>query len=313
MNLDSLTIPPELFYSNTSADTRKPKKIVKITPADITKVNKSRKHFKTHSRRFKLKSHSANPILGRVGKVKRSHVKKKLLKKAKIGGLLKEKSTNILSTINNNLTVKLRTKKEEQELRKEIIEKEEVIKKRLYVDENYKRKKVKGSSFKFFKSKNVRESGDEEPSTEDDDDLFPEIRDFSATEASSVPSNSSNLIDAQSAFEDDDNEHDGNTLAVIETLLSNLEEPDGESAPTKDSDTSGTSLNQLIDTLEGTEEKKSSEAENPKPKLKLMGFGDNQLQIDAGQKKFGLVECKQCGFSYNVSSTSFRQPSSCHF
>lgn len=34
---------------------------------------------------------------------------------------------------------------------------------------------------------------------------------------------------------------------------------------------------------------------------KIFGFGQNQLQIDAGQKKFGIIECKDCGLNYNVS------------
>lgn len=31
-------------------------------------------------------------------------------------------------------------------------------------------------------------------------------------------------------------------------------------------------------------------------------IGDNQLQIDAGQKAFGAIECKTCGFTYTVSN-----------
>lgn len=29
-------------------------------------------------------------------------------------------------------------------------------------------------------------------------------------------------------------------------------------------------------------------------------IGDNQYQIDAGQKEFGLKQCGQCGMSYSV-------------
>jgi N-acetyltransferase len=34
---------------------------------------------------------------------------------------------------------------------------------------------------------------------------------------------------------------------------------------------------------------------------KFFGFGHNQLQIDAGQKKFGITECKDCGLNYNTN------------
>jgi len=85
---------------------------------------------------------------------------------------------------------------------------------------------------------------------------------------------------------------------TIESLLENLEEDETPIDPIKlRSSPSLTSIDNLIYTLE----KKPSEESIPARK-KFMGVGDNQLQIDAGQKKFGLVECKECGFQYNASS-----------
>jgi hypothetical protein len=280
MNLDNLTIPPELFYSKTTNEkTWKPKTLTKI-PIQIVKDFKSKiGHTK---RKFKVNGgHHGGPELGRIGKIKRKILRKK---KTKTSGVLKEKKSEN-SMIDNNSSFRVRTKQEEREILKEIKAKEESIKKRLYnVDENLKKKtRARGSSFKFFKSKN---SQDEASSSDESDDLVPEIRDFNVTIQAEIHEPPQESFEA---FEDDvDPDLDGTTL-VIESLLKNLAK-----TPRKEPESIET-LDSLIGTLEGTA------IEAPaKPKPKFMGLGENQLQIDAGQKKFGLVECKECGFSYNV-------------
>lgn len=317
MDLTNFTIPPDLFYSKSTSDAWKLKKLEKITPTKITSsvknsvkraAEKVTKRVK-HSYKSKFKRNA--PELGRVGKINRTLIKKKLLKKKL--NVLKENAGNIIlhpngilddhqpkGSLNNNntLIVKLSTQQEERRLQKEIKQKEEAIKSRLYNIENFKPKRVKGSSFKFFKSKNEREEGDSSFDYEDDDDLVPEIRDFSSMTPQFVKVDvhdkpASKILIDPVAFEDEDVELEGTTIA-IESLLKNLDQSECE--PLIPQTVSSTSLDALIDTLEGKPEKPAN-----KPKMKLMGFGKNQLQIDAGQKNFGLVECKDCGFSYNVS------------
>lgn len=286
MDISNLTIPPDLFYSKNPSETWKPRCLSKITPTQVRKEVakkplKKRKVFKKFN----------GPQLGRIEKVHNKFIKKKLIKKKL--GVLKE-----IKQISNNNVVKLPTKKEETKLQKAIKAKEEEIKKRLYIDENrvVKAKRRKGSGFKFFKSKNGQEEEEKEPE-ESDDDLVPEIRDYtppsSADTSRIVQKNlekTKNFVVDPEAFEDDaEPEIDG---TIIESLLQNLEETPVKQAFTLDS---------LIGTLEGTGSEEAEKEQKKQPKPKFMGFGDNQLQIDAGQTKFGLVECKECGFSYNVS------------
>lgn len=64
-----------------------------------------------------------------------------------------------------------------------------------------------------------------------------------------------------------------------------------------------TTIQNVIDDLEATPEKADNvESTTNRPKSKYLGIGNNQMQIDAGQKNFGIKECKDCGFQYNVST-----------
>lgn len=324
MDLSNLTIPPDLFYSKAPDEIWKPKRMKNITPAEITKnfiFNSCKKQAKHRTTKPKA------PMLGRIGKLsaKRSKLLKKILKKKSQGRALQEKTGNIIPDNSGQLIqkevkkddpkrtllAKLTTQQEERELRKAIKEKEEAIKKRMFSDENFSRKRLKGSSFKFFKTKNDRED-DESSQSDQSDDLVPEIRDYSETlsslsslvvtaEVHKVPIES--VID-ETAFEDeeDDAEPDivGTTIA-IESLLKDLDQVD-DLNEIEQQETS--TLDELIGTLEGPTADKTTDKPVPKQaaqKQKFMGLGSNQLQIDAGQKKFGLVECKDCRFSYNVS------------
>lgn len=306
MDISNLTIPPNLFYSKNPSETWKPRCLSKITPAQISKEvakNKTTNSTKSARKRKKPIKFANTPQLGRIGKVRNAFVKKKLLKKSAV---LKEKSTN-----NNNIVIiKPPTKQEEHQLQKEIEQKEEEIKKRWYAKENLAatKKRRKGSNFKFFKSKNAQESFEKE-SSEDEDGLVPEIRDFTPTSSADTsrviqekPENTSKLVVDPEDFEDDcEPEIDG---TIIESLLQNLDDVDTEvESHVKHPEQSVFSLDSLIGTLEGTGgEEQEPQVKNSKPlKLKYMGIGNNQMQIDAGQKKFGIVECKECGFSYNVS------------
>lgn len=331
MDLNNFTIPPELFYSSAPSETWKPKKQAPISPKASPKAIVT-KHFPTNTtfkrKKFKI---SGGPELGRIGKIRRVFTKKKQpLKQKALGRVLTEKSSNIIqhlkglpddheqlkkATYNNNITVKPPTKEEERLLRKEIKEKEDIIQKRLFNNENFERKRFKGSSFKFFKSKNVR--GDEsDPSTTEDDDLVPEIRDYS----SKPSSGKTHIVQADIhqtpaivdpiPFEDEADGEPDSTTIIIESLLQNLDEPECETSMeiSNKATTAMTGLDSLIATLEGEPAAKKVQEEaraEVKQKLKIMGLGKNQLQIDAGQKKFGFVECKECGFSYNVSCAIF--------
>lgn len=64
-----------------------------------------------------------------------------------------------------------------------------------------------------------------------------------------------------------------------------------------------TTIQNVIDDLETTPKKSDAvESTNNRSKSKYLGIGNNQMQIDAGQKNFGIIECKDCGFQYNVSN-----------
>lgn len=321
MDINSLTIPPELFYSKAPGEVWKPKKREVLTPKEV------KKHFATTTT-FKRKKSKTNsgPELGRIGKIRRNFIKKKILKK-KQSNVLKEKSGNIIQkenspTTNNNNSISLKppTKHDERILLKEIKEKEAIIQKRMFCDQNVPRKRLSGSSFKFFKSKNDRDE-ENDPSSAEDNDLVPEIRDFSSqqhsvTEQILLSEKHSKkpetiqevLVDLIPFEEEADVDLDGTSI-VIESLLHDLDGLESETnipTPLNDSSTA-TCLDNLIATLEGTAEVEKDKKEvkavkvEVKQKAKFMGLDRNQLQIDAGQKKFGLVECKECGFSYNVS------------
>lgn len=377
MDLSNFTIPPNLFYSNAPAETWKPMR--KTAPVESTKKFKTigRKH-----RDVRRKTKSVTPALGRIGKVKRSIIKKILMKKKLHERALKEKSENVdnrqlmkkedFKNNNNKASgshlTQLSTKQNDRILLKEIKDKEDAIKKRLFSDEFFSRKRIKGSSFKFFKTKNARDE-DESSHSDHSDDLVPEIKDYSdkqtspnksfvvVAEVHNEPRKTLKDIIDPAAFDEEETELDieDTTTIAIESLLKNFDCTDDPVVSAKPSMTSD--LDELIETLEApsadqietvessqarerktldvpsidkvegatTEimetfeepsamdtieietlkvsqaDKKVSQEPMKKPKLKFMGLGDKQLQIDAGQKKFGLVECKECGFSYNVS------------
>lgn len=328
MDLNNLTIPPELFYSKSPSGTWKTSKsLVKITPVQIARQiakklkqtqAKQKVSLKVFHKRKKYKLSNV-PELGRSGKIKRSLIKKKFLKK-KTTTVLQEKTGNILShennQFNNNVPVKPITKKDQEKILKEIKLKENSIQQRLFNNENHQRKRIKGSSFKFFKSKNIRESEGEE--SDENDELVPEIHDF-ADNTLKLPQDNTKyympevtsiamIIDDPAPFDDEAEFELEKTTMVIECLLKELE-ADDKNAPVNEPATSAVSLESLIATLEGSPTKGSSQkkiqedktvSDQVKRKTKLKGFGESQLQIDAGQKKFGFVECKECGFSYNV-------------
>lgn len=301
MDLSNLTIPADLFYSKSSNELRKPRSLMKVTPTQIKVKKVSIKRRIVQSR----KNHPG-PQLGRVGKLKHYVLQKLLLKKQKAASLKQvgnKENKNV--NVNKPIVVKPLTIQEERSLMREIREKEEVMVKQMFCENKFTRKRAKGSSFKFFKSKNVRDSEDETFSDESDE-LVPEIRDFNelsivTAKPRTLPKTQSVLLDAI-AFDDEVDPDLANTTSVIESLLQNLDEGDSNMfAPstTKTAVEASFTLKGLIDTLEGKPEKSKQEVR----KSKFMGLGRNQLQIDAGQKKFGLVTCRDCGFSYNVSFT----------
>lgn len=299
MDLSELTIPPELFYSKTLTNAWKPKAFPRITPTEITKALKKSRNV-TQRRKNTRKARA--PILGRIGNIKPIKKKKFVKKKSHI----QAKSDEILDKENVNKTVSInRTSvQNERTLLKEIKEKEEVLRKRMFSSNSVKRKRSKGSSFKFFKSKNDRESSSES------DDLLSDIQDYSddsfvtSNTSSGAVQSSISILPDEAPFEGDEDEELDGTVKAIESLLKGLDTADNETANDKvtatKNDYESPSLTQdgLIDTPGGETPEISKKVEIKK---KFMGFGSNQLQIDAGQKKFGLVECKDCGFSYNVS------------
>jgi hypothetical protein len=229
-------------------------------------------------------------------------------------------------TINNNNSVKPPTKQEERATLKELKKQDESIKRSMYSVAK-KRKKSKGSSsFKFFKTKNA--STEESSSSDESEDLVPEIRDFPESKSSpepkmKVPAKSprkaytSILMDE--TFEDfADTDINGTTFA-IESLLMNLDttEIDTTIPLMKPVEANTTTLESLIETLEGVPAAEKIKTPEKRPtkeakKVRFMGLGENQMQLDAGQKKFGLVECKECGFSYNVSVFDINELNICY-
>lgn len=312
MDLNSLTISPDLFYSKTSNELWKPRSLQKVTPVQITKTMKKTKASRFIPRRSghkKSKSKTTSPQLGRLGKLKRFRLKKLTKKKLILGKSTKTAAANKENKdISNEIqAAKPMTIQQQKIMTKTVQRQEEEISKKRYFQppKSITPKRAKGSSYKLFKSKNVREETDS--SSESEDDLVPEIRDFSDPSGTSVrqpspPSkpSASILIDPL-PFEDEEVEHELVSTNVIESLLQNLDGEEEENSPEATKASEVSSLDSLIDTLQGNTVEKSTET--VKPKTKFMGLGKNQMQIDAGQKKFGLVDCKECGFSYNVSES----------
>lgn len=297
MDISNLTITPDLFYPKNTSDTWKPRCLSKVPSTQIPKKKLEAVNTKNVKKRFK-KLMSNGPMLGRIGKIRNMGLKKNMLKKKAV--VLKEMSGNVIGLKKNNNNVKAPTKQEEIKLLKHMKIMEKEAQERLFVDMNLniKRKRSKGSSFKFFKSKNCQ-AEDEKESSLIDDDLVPEIQNYSPTssaETSWKVQEKPRLIIDPEDFEDDcEPVIDGN---VIESLLETLNDTNTSFKTSKMSQkTSVFSLDSLIETLEATGDKEAKK----KPKVKFLGFGNNQLQIDAGQKNFGFAECKDCGFSYNVS------------
>lgn len=296
MDLSNLTIPPELFYSRTLTNSWKPKAIVKISPAEITKkLKKSR--IALHKRKTYRKPRA--PELGRIGKGKRSLIKKKKKK------VLKSNKEDVKENP-NNISIKRTSQQEERKILNEIKLKEEAIKNRIFSTSSIsfsKHTRPKGSSFKFFKSKNDRD--ERESSSDESDDLVPEIRDYSDVPLKNIQEahHKPKFIIDEAPFEAEEETELDVTTKTIESLLQDLDDVADKATETsevKNAPEAMESLDGLIETLEG-KTPKPSEKKVVEKKKKFMGFGNNQLQIDAGQSKFGLVECKDCGFSYNVS------------
>lgn len=91
------------------------------------------------------------------------------------------------------------------------------------------------------------------------------------------------------------------TITSIQNVIDILESTEIQEA-SENSNESEKNANENIN-LEGNEsnnDKQKSDTGKIKEKSKFLGFGQNQLQIDAGQKNFGITECKECGFNYNV-------------
>lgn len=180
VDMDNYTIPPELFYSKSSFESkRKPFKAFPSIPIVAAKKAPSPKRSAARSIRRRVSKHNSCPELGRLGNFSRRIVKKK--KPLKV---LKLKTDNIQSENNNNVDVAKFDKPEplnpecilvptsntsinqpqsvpiKPKASKDKVKKmEEIIKKRFYVDENYEPQRLKGKSFKFFKTKNARPDG----------------------------------------------------------------------------------------------------------------------------------------------------------
>lgn len=321
MDLSKLTIPPELFYSKTPSELWKPRSsLVKIAPKEILKeINKKSPNVVHHHRKVFNKARKGihGPVLGRIGKFKKLLIKKKLIKK-KPAGVTGGKENVITNNNNKKIDLKPPTKQEELAMLRDIKKKEQEIRNKIFQSDSFKRKRAKGSSFKFFKSKNDR--GEEESESSDaEDDLVPGISDYSDKESPNYsekesqnssklestpkPTTTAILLDPEPFEDDAEPDHDSTTI-IIESLLQNLGDGENDTSAKENCEVSGSSmdLDCLIGTLEGTKPFQ----QEVKKKTKFMGLGENQLQIDAGQKKFGLVECKECGFSYNVSRTIFQ-------
>lgn len=246
MDLNKFTIPPELFYSKKPSNIWKPRKILaKITPAQITKefqkIPKAKVSLNAAHKSKKLRN--IVPELGRIGKIRSSLMKKKLIQKPG-PKMLQEISENVNrmetedSKLNNN-NPKMRSSKEEQDFIKKIKDNDEEIQKRLLSNENFSpaRKPVTtGSSFKFFKTKNLQDSEEE---SDESDDLVQEW-DF----ASSSP-------EANKSCESAEAEKDKKS-SEIENLLKEFDYSDEDEVPSSDCATSGMTLENLIATLEGS-------------------------------------------------------------
>lgn len=205
MNLDGLTIPPNLFYSKTPSDTWKPKLKIVITPAQI------RKNFPKSSSSIKKKKQvkkrlSDGPMLGRISKIKKKLIKNNLIKKTKTGNPQKKALEN--NNNNNNIASEPVTKTQERQILREIKKQDEAVCKRLYVDDHKpERRRSPGKSFKFFKSKNANQSSSS-TNESDDDNLVPEIRDGAASTRNQflvhaeIHEQPVSFIEADAAFEE---------------------------------------------------------------------------------------------------------------
>jgi len=255
MDLNKLTIPPDLFYSKRPNDIWKPRKVLaKITPEQITKefqkIPKAKVLLNAANKGKKFRN--MGPELGRIGKVRSSLMKKKLIKKT---NKLQEKSVNVNTKEleNNNDST---NRKKEQDLLKKIKENGEEIQKKFLSNENFspvRKRNTKRSSFKFFKTRNARESEEE---SDESDDLVQDIRDF----ASSSP-------EANKSFELSEAGKDEKANG-IENLLKEFDYSDEDEGPSRDKASTEMTLENLIATLEGSppDESKTNEetAEDPK-------------------------------------------------
>ena len=110
---------------------------------------------------------------------------------------------------------------------------------------------------------------------------------------------------------EDDMEPEFNTDKVnIESLLEQLDGEDSNGLSQNNEQPTPQTLDSVIDILQSVGiQQLSSPILNgvervPIKSSKFMGMGTRQLQLDAGQKKFGIVDCKECGLHYNVSLIS---------
>ncbi|CAO1312383.1 unnamed protein product [Diamesa serratosioi] len=314
LDMDNYTIPPELFYSKSLMESCKRKSFKVFPSIPIIVTNKKAitpKRSAVRSNRRRVNKHSSCPELGRLGNVSRRIVKKK--KPVKV---LKLKTDNIQPENNNTTEVSKTVDKLNPEClmpsslpqpcpqkskasKDEVKKMEELIKKRFYVDENYEPQRLKGKSFKFFKTKNARP---DESSEESEDDLVPEIRSYSpsnnrCSESAAFPANS---------FEEELAPTESPGKVTIEALLENLESDDDETSMSSPIITSTQSnsatIQNVIDDLESIPENNEIvQSTTNRLKTKYLGIGSNQMQIDAGQKNFGITECKDCGFQYNTN------------
>lgn len=167
VDMDNYTIPPELFYSKSVLESkRKPFKVFPSLPIASSKKTPSPKRSAARSIRRRVNKHNSCPELGRLGNFSRRIVKKKKPMK-----VLKLKTNNIQSENNNDVEFTnidpecIIVPSSEKPITKpkaskdEVKKMEELIKKRFYVDENYEPQRLKGKSFKFFKTKNARPDG----------------------------------------------------------------------------------------------------------------------------------------------------------
>lgn len=89
--------------------------------------------------------------------------------------------------------------------------------------------------------------------------------------------------------------------ALLEKLESDNDEPPMSPKTMTNIKSNSTTIQNVIDDLESTSDNNDSvQYTSSRLKTKYLGIGSNQMQIDAGQKKFGITECKDCGFQYNV-------------